>query len=86
MHGFRAHVNLILRQPDRARHQRDDLSAPVPGPGRECFLEILRQGGVVAHARDARGGDVAAACGQLRTPETANAERPGGPTNLLRII
>ncbi|HSZ56695.1 MAG TPA: 23S rRNA (adenine(2503)-C(2))-methyltransferase RlmN [Tepidisphaeraceae bacterium] len=85
MHGFRAHVNLIPYNPiGRA------ISGTIyrrPSPERvAAFLVILRQGGVVAHARDARGGDVAAACGQLRTPETANAERPGGPTNLLRII
>jgi adenine C2-methylase RlmN of 23S rRNA A2503 and tRNA A37 len=36
------------------------------------FLAILRERGVVAHARDTRGDDVAAACGQLR--ESAASE------------
>jgi 23S rRNA (adenine2503-C2)-methyltransferase len=85
MHGFRAHVNLIPYNPIGR-----GISGTIyrrPSPERvAAFLVILRQGGVVAHARDARGDDVAAACGQLRTPELANTERPGGPTNLLRII
>ncbi len=63
--GFRAHVNLIPYNPSGP-----GLSGIVyvrPAASRvERFLAILRERGVVAHARDARGDDVAAACGQLR--------------------
>jgi 23S rRNA (adenine2503-C2)-methyltransferase len=66
LHGFRAHVNLIpcnwigtgisgaiYREPPRQRMMQ--------------FLEILRQCGAVAHIRQRRGDDIAAACGQLRS-------------------
>jgi 23S rRNA (adenine2503-C2)-methyltransferase len=63
--GFRAHVNLI---PYNATGP--GLSGLVymrPSAARvDRFLAILRERGVVAHARDTRGDDVAAACGQLR--------------------
>jgi 23S rRNA (adenine2503-C2)-methyltransferase len=65
MENFAAHVNVIphnyigsgisgieYRKPDSARVER--------------FLRILRDRGVVAHARVTRGDDIAAACGQLR--------------------
>lgn len=65
MAGFRAHVNLIpynwigtglsgavYRRPEEERVQ--------------AFLNILRDGNVVAHRRVTRGDDVSAACGQLR--------------------
>ncbi|MFV8755051.1 23S rRNA (adenine(2503)-C(2))-methyltransferase RlmN [Nannocystaceae bacterium ST9] len=62
---FRAHVNLIPYNPTGP-----GLSGAIyvrPSSARvERFLAILRERGVVAHARDARGDDVAAACGQLR--------------------
>lgn len=65
LEGFRAHVNLI---PYNATGP--GLSGVVyvrPSASRvAAFLAILRERGVVAHARDARGDDVAAACGQLR--------------------
>lgn len=73
--GFRAHVNLI---PYNATGP--GLSGVVymrPSAARvERFLAILRGRGVVAHARDARGDDVAAACGQLRDSTRAT---PGSP-------
>jgi 23S rRNA (adenine2503-C2)-methyltransferase len=63
--GFRAHVNVI---PYNATGP--GLSGAVymrPSASRVArFLAILRERSVVAHARDARGDDVAAACGQLR--------------------
>jgi 23S rRNA (adenine2503-C2)-methyltransferase len=63
--GFRAHVNVI---PYNATGP--GLSGAIyvrPSASRvERFLAILRERGVVAHARDTRGDDVAAACGQLR--------------------
>lgn len=65
MEGFRAHVNVIPYNPIGAA-----LSGRIyrrPEPQRVArFLAILNSEGVVAHARDARGDDVAAACGQLR--------------------
>jgi 23S rRNA (adenine2503-C2)-methyltransferase len=65
LEGFRAHVNLI---PYNATGP--GLSGVVymrPSASRVArFLAILRERGVVAHARDTRGDDVAAACGQLR--------------------
>jgi 23S rRNA (adenine2503-C2)-methyltransferase len=65
MDGFRAHVNLIPYNPIGA-----GLSGKIYGrPSRErvvAFLTHLREAGVVAHARDTRGDDVNAACGQLR--------------------
>ena len=65
MRGFRAHVNLIPYNPigvalSGALYQR-------PSSGRiERFAQLLRDAGVVAHVRETRGDDVAAACGQLR--------------------
>jgi 23S rRNA (adenine2503-C2)-methyltransferase len=74
MAGFRAHVNLIpynaigpgksgivYARPSNERLQR--------------FITILRERRVVAHFRDTRGSDVAAACGQLR-----EIAAPGDPT------
>lgn len=70
MDGFRAHVNLIPYNP---------IGAGLTGriyqrPSRQrvgAFLDILRAAGVVAHARDTRGDDVNAACGQLRETSLA---------------
>jgi 23S rRNA (adenine2503-C2)-methyltransferase len=61
--GLRAKVNLIPVNPD-----------PVLGPGMvppadevvERFRERLVRGGLVATLRRRRGGEVSAACGQLR--------------------
>ncbi len=70
--GFRAHVNLI---PYNATGP--GLSGMVymrPSASRvERFLAILRERGVVAHARVTRGDDVGAACGQLRETTRASA-------------
>ena len=65
MAGFRGHVNLIpynatgpgLRGVTYRRPTRERVAA---------FLDVLRRRGVVAHARETRGDDVNAACGQLR--------------------
>ncbi len=70
MHDFRAHVNLI---------PYNSIGAGVSGnvyqrPGDERigrFARILREKGVVAHIRQTRGDDVAAACGQLRLASRA---------------
>jgi 23S rRNA (adenine2503-C2)-methyltransferase len=65
MQGFRAHVNLI---------PYNSIGVGIGGtiyarPSVErmhAFLNRLRERGVVAHFRQARGDDVDAACGQLR--------------------
>jgi 23S rRNA (adenine2503-C2)-methyltransferase len=65
VNGLRAHVNLI---------PYNSIGVGISGaaydrPTRErvgAFLDILRARGVVTHARDTRGDDVNAACGQLR--------------------
>ena len=66
MMGFRAHVNVIPYNAIGA-----GLSGTIyvcPTDARiDQFLSILRSGGVVAHRRDTRGDDVAAACGQLQS-------------------
>jgi 23S rRNA (adenine2503-C2)-methyltransferase len=63
--GFRAHVNVIPYNPTGVGisgiHYERPTSERV---GR--FIEVLREGGAVAHARQTRGDDVSAACGQLR--------------------
>lgn len=58
---LRANVNLILYNPVE--------NAPYQGPpmrNANHFLKRLRQMGVNAHLRTSRGGDIHAACGQLR--------------------
>lgn len=61
LRGRQAHVNLIpfnavdgldYRRPDAARVQN--------------FADTLRRAGISAHVRKTKGGDIAAACGQLR--------------------
>jgi 23S rRNA (adenine2503-C2)-methyltransferase len=65
LQDFRAHVNLIPFNPIGP-----GVSGTVyirPSPERvERFMTILRDHNIVTHARDTRGDDVAAACGQLR--------------------
>jgi 23S rRNA (adenine2503-C2)-methyltransferase len=65
MQGFRAHVNLIPYNPIGA-----GLSGKIyqrPSHQRVLdFLTILRDAGIISHARDTRGADVNAACGQLQ--------------------
>jgi 23S rRNA (adenine2503-C2)-methyltransferase len=63
--GFRAHVNVIPYNPigvgvSGARYERPDRDRVIR------FLTVLRDHGAVAHARETRGDDVLAACGQLR--------------------
>ena len=62
---FRAHVNLIPYNPIGA-----GLSGKIyQRPSRDRvlhFLATLRDAGIISHARDTRGDDVNAACGQLR--------------------
>jgi len=75
LRDFRAHVNVI---PYNATGP--GISGVVymrPTPGRvQHFLDVLRARGVNAHARDTRGDDVAAACGQLRDAKRAVPAQP----------
>lgn len=66
----RARVNVIPFNPigpgrDARGLARRVLQRP-PAPRVTAFIERLKLHGVVCHARDTRGDDVAAACGQLR--------------------
>lgn len=63
--GFRAHVNLIPYNSIGVGIGGFVYEAPKADRVRE-FLCLLCDRGVVAHARRPRGGDVNAACGQLR--------------------
>lgn len=65
LQGFRAHVNVIPYNATGPGLSGIVYIRPT-GTGVTRFLERLRSRGVVAHARDTRGDDVAAACGQLR--------------------
>jgi 23S rRNA (adenine2503-C2)-methyltransferase len=63
--GFRAHVNVIPYNPvgvgiSGIRYERPAHHRVIR------FLTVLRDHGAVAHARETRGDDVSAACGQLR--------------------
>jgi 23S rRNA (adenine2503-C2)-methyltransferase len=65
LRGFRAHVNVIPYNPIGAgisgtRYERPNRDRVIH------FLTVLRDHGAVAHARETRGDDVSAACGQLR--------------------
>ena len=63
--GFRAHVNLIPHNWIGAGLSGAEHRPPSPERILR-FLNILRDGGTVAHIRRQRGDDVNAACGQLR--------------------
>jgi 23S rRNA (adenine2503-C2)-methyltransferase len=69
--GFRAHVNLIPYNPIGAGVSGVTYARPSADRITH-FLGILRDAGVVAHVRDTRGDDVAAACGQLRETVAGN--------------
>ncbi|MBV1859150.1 MAG: 23S rRNA (adenine(2503)-C(2))-methyltransferase RlmN [Nannocystaceae bacterium] len=75
LRGFRAHVNVIAYNATGAGLSGVVYMRPSP-TGVTRFLERLRSRGVVAHARDTRGDDVAAACGQLRDADRKPAQVP----------
>lgn len=58
---IRANVNLIPYNPTH----HSDFRPPSPNEIKE-FVKELRRWGVKAHVRQSRGGDIEAACGQLR--------------------
>ncbi len=76
MAGRRMHVNLLRYNPTGA-----GLSGTVYEPPAsatiEAFLQVLRDGGVVAHYRRPRGDGIDAACGQLRGRHAASAAAEG---------
>ena len=61
----RIHVNL-LRYNSTGISLRGRGYMPSNDAASEAFAEVLRNHGVVAHFRRSRGGDIDAACGQLR--------------------
>jgi len=65
MQGFRAHVNLIPYNTIGVGLRGVTYARPAEARMKE-FIRRLREAGVVAHFRLARGDDVNAACGQLR--------------------
>ncbi len=70
MRGFRAHVNLIPYNSIGTGLSGVEYSQP-PQERLDSFLTILRDAGVHAQFRKARGEDVNAACGQLREMNSA---------------
>lgn len=70
MASFRAHVNLI------PYNEIADAAYARPSDQRMLsFLQRLRRSGVVAHLRETRGGQINAACGQLRREGLASGRR-----------
>lgn len=62
--GFRAHVNLIPYNSIGPGLSGTVFERP-PQERMDRFAELLTAGGAIAHFRQTRGDDVAAACGQL---------------------
>lgn len=65
MRGFRAHVNLIPYNSIGLSLSGVEYRQPT-AERMASFIAVLREAGVAAHFRKTRGGDVNAACGQLR--------------------
>jgi 23S rRNA (adenine2503-C2)-methyltransferase len=70
MRPMRAKVNLLFFNPFQGTPFR-----PSPRPRVEDFLEVLRQGNLTATLRESRGGDIAAACGQLYAERSGALKR-----------
>jgi len=77
LRGFRTHVNLIPYNSIGTGLSGAVYQPPTPEQ-LATFLGILRAAGTVVHLRAARGGDVNAACGQLRQSLSASPERHSG--------
>jgi 23S rRNA (adenine2503-C2)-methyltransferase len=73
MRGFRAHVNLIPYNAIGSGLSGRSYARPAD-ERMHAFINLLRDNGVVAHFRVARGDDVNAACGQLRRAAVAAAQ------------
>ena len=61
----RMHVNLLRYNPT-GPSLKGVAYLPSPLATADAFVALLRERGVVAHFRRSRGGDIDAACGQLR--------------------
>jgi len=59
------HVNLLHYNPT-GLSVSGAAYEPSPQPVANAFIAELRANGIVAHIRRSRGGDIDAACGQLR--------------------
>lgn len=77
MAGRRMHVNLLRYNPTGAGLSGTVYEPPAPETI-EAFLQVLRDGGVVAHYRRPRGDGIDAACGQLRGRHAAQTAAEGG--------
>ncbi len=77
--GMLCHVNLIP-----ANCTADASLRPAPRERVDAFLAILEQNHIPATVRLARGADIQAGCGQLRSREMKreSRDRPGGPGQL----
>jgi 23S rRNA (adenine2503-C2)-methyltransferase len=64
--GFCAHVNVIPYNPIGSAGVSGTLYRRPAHDRVLRFLTLIREGNAVAHARETRGDDVSAACGQLR--------------------
>jgi 23S rRNA (adenine2503-C2)-methyltransferase len=63
LRGLLCHVNLI---PVNAKGREASHFSPTPRHGVEAFAELLTQQGIPTTVRRSLGGDISAACGQLR--------------------
>jgi 23S rRNA (adenine2503-C2)-methyltransferase len=70
---IRAKVNLIFFNPFP-----DAGFLPSPRQRVEAFQAILHQGNLTATIRESRGGEIAAACGQLCTDDHVHGTRKAG--------
>jgi len=68
---FASHVNLIPFNPIPGTDWR-----PTPAGRLRLFAEALEKRGVPATIREARGSDIAAACGQLRAEHETSPPKP----------
>jgi 23S rRNA (adenine2503-C2)-methyltransferase len=68
---FASHVNLIPFNPIPGTDWR-----PTPPARLRAFAQALEQRGVPATIREARGSDIAAACGQLRAEHETTPPKP----------
>lgn len=73
MWSFHAHVNLIPYNAIGAGVSGTVYARPS-AERMQAFIDVLRDRGVCAHFRDARGDEINAACGQLRENAIASHE------------
>jgi len=66
LHGLLCHVNLIPMNPIEGADFRRPAQARI-----QAFAAVLDHAGLAATVRDTQGGDIQAACGQLRSAHQA---------------